>query len=110
MIKVQDAFSVNGNPMFNNHQLYFNTFFWINNRLVPSSWIIMRLIERLRRGSAFIHSSYSIDPPERTYLRYQKLRNTHLKKGNIPYTSEQAAAIPKVNYSITFNLSEFANF
>jgi hypothetical protein len=37
------------------------------------------------------------------------MRNAHLKNGSIPYTSEQAASMVKVNYSITFDLSEFAH-
>jgi hypothetical protein len=40
MLKIADEFSVNGDPLLHSNRLYFNTFFWINKHLVPSSWIL----------------------------------------------------------------------
>ena len=39
MLKMYENFSVGGDNTFAVEQLYFNTFYWINSKLVPSSYI-----------------------------------------------------------------------
>jgi hypothetical protein len=44
MLKIYDTFSVEGDGLFGSEDVYFNTFFWINNKLVPSSYILENVI------------------------------------------------------------------
>jgi hypothetical protein len=45
MLRLAREFSVNGDTDFMSHSVYFNTFYWINKKLVPSSYILEQLID-----------------------------------------------------------------
>jgi hypothetical protein len=45
MMKIADEFSIQGDENFFSEAVYFNTFYWINKKLVPSSYILGQLIE-----------------------------------------------------------------
>lgn len=110
MVKLLDYFSVEGHNIFNDRQLYFNTFFWINNRLVPSSWILEKLINTIgfTLDNSVIKSSYTLEEPDKYSIRYQKLANA-VRKNSSAYTNLDAAKKARVSYNITFDLSEFAH-
>ena len=40
MLKIADTFSVKGDENFFSEAVYFNTFYWINKKLIPSSYIL----------------------------------------------------------------------
>jgi hypothetical protein len=49
MLKMSENFSVGGDNTFSVEQIYFNTFYWINSKLVPSSYILDALIKQLSK-------------------------------------------------------------
>ena len=64
MLKMYENFYVGGDNTFSVEQIYFNTFFWINSKLVPSSYILDRLIKQLSGNmDQIINSEYTYHEP-----------------------------------------------
>lgn len=114
MIKIQDAFSVGGDPMFHSKRLYFNTFFWINKHLVPASWILEKIIDGLKKSSEDSGASDAIKSlyhfsTKADKQRYAQLGTLHRSQG-LSYDDAFMAKKVKAHYEISINLSEFFNF
>jgi hypothetical protein len=68
MLKVYEDFSVAEDSDFSTEQMYFNTFFWINKYLVPSSTILEGLIKQLsEKDGQMINTKYIIYEPNRKF-------------------------------------------
>ena len=108
MIKMAEEFAVKQEgSIFSNQQLYFNTFFWINKYLVPSSWIIDKLILALdkKNQNKIVDANYEfIKDQAHSPYRWQVMRS---KKNASSYSSQFMAKLVKANYDITIDLSEF---
>ena len=64
MLKMYENFSVGGDNTFAVEQIYFNTFFWVHSKLVPSSYILDRLIKQLNsKTEQIINSEYTYYEP-----------------------------------------------
>lgn len=115
MLKIVDEFSVSGDPLLHSKKLYFNTFFWINRHLVPSSWILEQLINEMKRLSKSaqgktIQSSYSfLRSDHDSKMRFQKTGLKYQKSGLAPGNLLSAASKVRVNYQITIDLTHFVN-
>ena len=73
MLKIYENFSVAGDADFSTQQIYFNTFFWINEYLVPSSFILTELIKQLtKKKGDMIQTKYTILHPDRNYSLQKK--------------------------------------
>lgn len=72
MLKMTESFSVAGDKNFSEESVYFNTFYWINSKLVPSSYILEQLINQLsKKANGIITTTYSLSEPDGSYT-YQK--------------------------------------
>lgn len=101
ILKISDTFAANS-KFFAKERIYYNTFFIINRRFVPSSRILQTLINKLRKtqNSEAISSSYtfSLSLAEKGYAYpYQKQSNLSA----LDYANKS-----KINYSIKLNLDE----
>lgn len=86
---------------FTKEDVYFNTFYWINNKLVPSSYILEQLIAQLKRiaEGEKITATYSLSKPVDWYS-FKKLPRL------AGHTSMfEAADKLKMSYEITIDLS-----
>ena len=102
MLKMYEGFSVAGDEQFSLHQVYFNTFFWINKHLVPSSVILDGLIKQLRqKNSSMIETKYTIYEPKREFS-LQKEPNL-LKKSSMSAMAKKL----KLEYDIEIELPKF---
>lgn len=100
MLKMYENFSVGGDNTFAVEQLYFNTFYWINSKLVPSSYILGQLINQLdNKQESIIKSEYTLSQPVSGYS-FQK-KPLEIKSGSML----KAAKKIKVSYDITIDLS-----
>ena len=101
MLKMYENFSVGGDPTFSVEQVYFNTFYWINSKLVPSSVILKQLIEQLEyKAESIIKSEYTIHAPTPG--------DTFQKKPNLAGTNNMfnMARKIRISYDITIDLSK----
>ena len=100
MLKMSETFSVKGDQNFMEESVYFNTFYWINSKLVPSSYILEQLINQLSKGTnGIINTVYSISQPDSSYT-YQKQPQL---AGNTSMFS--AANKLRMSYEIDIDLS-----
>ena len=111
MIKISEEFSVDGDPMFGERDVYFNTFFWINKYLVPASWILEKLIEALdeKNTKKLISANYTFSDPLKNKDRWQ-VQRLRQKYGIYSPMPEKMANFIKANYDITIDLTDFVNF
>lgn len=101
MLKMTELFSVQGDQSFASQAVYFNTFYWINSKLVPSSYILEQLIEQLSsKSSGMISTTYSLSTPDQSYT-YQKQPKL---AGYAPMFS--AANKLRLSYEIDIDLSK----
>lgn len=103
MLKIKDLFSAkdNGANSFLSETVYFNTFFWINKKLVPSSYILNQLIEQFEKNTEKVVSSiYSISEPDRQNS-FQK-SPIFADKLDMLYMANKL----KMHYEITIDLSD----
>lgn len=101
MLKIADTFSVKGDENFFSEAVYFNTFYWINKKLIPSSYILEQLIEQLRnRSDAMFTTVYALTKPVRGFT-YQK-QPKQAGRG----TMFDAANQLRMSYDITIDLSK----
>lgn len=100
MLRMAESFKTN-NGDFMKEDVYFNTFYWINRKLVPSSYILDQLItqlERVEQGQG-ISANYTLSEPVQWFT---------FKK--VPRAAEhtpmfEAANQLKMKYDITIDLS-----
>ena len=101
ILKISDSFAAN-DKFFAKERIYYNTFFLINKRVVPSSRILQSLINKLRQAenADIIKSSYSFSfglaSTEEAYP-YQKQSNLSA----LEYSNKS-----KINYSIKLSLDD----
>lgn len=101
MIKMAQEFSVNGDNDFMSQSVYFNTFYWINKKLVPSSYILEQLINQLRNKTETIISTvYTLSEPMTGYT-LQKLPKLVGRQNMY-----DAADHLRMSYDITIDLSK----
>ena len=100
MMKIADEFSVQGDENFFSEAVYFNTFYWINKKLVPSSYILGQLIEQLRsKTDKVITTAYSLTNPVKGFsLQKQPRQAGH-------GTMFDAANHLRMSYDINIDLS-----
>ena len=111
MLKMADTFSVNGDGVFGDRQLYFNTFFWINKYLVPASVMLERLIKQLSNKNLkkkMFSANYSFSEPVQDHMTYAHLGSRHRESG-LPYSAYNMAQKIKAEYEITIDLTDFVN-
>lgn len=107
ILKVSDQFQANSAP-FLNPNLYFNSFFIVQNRVVPSSAILQTIINQLNsKQDQIIKSSFILKDPSGglvyTGLHYDHHLGTEYVK--------KAANCVTINYKITLDLNQvIANF
>ena len=102
MIRVRGEFSVKKDADFTNRAMYFNTFYWINKHLVPSSYLLEKLIEQLEdNADKIVYGKYSLSNPVYDYQLQKQPRA--LQTDNM-FT---AANKLKMSYDITIDLSKF---
>ena len=103
MLKMYEGFSVAGDTDFSLHQMYFNTFFWINQYLVPSSVILDGLIKQLRKkkGAQMISTKYTLYEPDK--------KQSFQKNPNLVGQSTMSAMAKKLKmeYEIEIELPKF---
>lgn len=103
MLKMYEGFSVAGDTDFSLHQMYFNTFFWINQYLVPSSVILDGLIKQLRKkkGAQMISTKYTLYEPDK--------KQSFQKNPNLIGQSTMSAMAKKLKmeYEIEIELPKF---
>lgn len=101
ILKISEDFSVENSDIFGKQQLYFNTFFVISDRIVPSSYILQQIINELEQNSKeAITSSYYIsssEPDENVWLYTNRIA-----KGNLVDYANKI----KVHWNITLNLNK----
>ena len=100
MLKMYENFSVGGDHTFSVEQVYFNTFYWINSKLVPSSYILEQLIKQLKLNSdEIIKTSYTLHQPDPAYTFQRRPKEA----GISPML--KAAKKTRVSYDIIIDLS-----
>ena len=100
MLKMYENFSVGGDNTFAVEQVYFNTFYWINSKLVPSSYILDQLIKQLdNKQESVIKSEYTLSSPIPGYSLQKK--PLEVESGSML----KAAKKIKVTYDISIDLS-----
>lgn len=114
MLKIADTFQSSGDSFFGDKKVYYNTFFWINKYLVPSSWILEKIIQLVKKISlpnnklSAVSTVYDFKPPKKNRHRWQILGSIHRRKG-LPFDTNFMASYIRVNYKITLDLSSFVN-
>ena len=100
ILKISEKFQSSADSPFGTKQVYYNTFFLIGAKLVPSSAILTAIIEQLRKASdSYIISQYSISGPEGE-PRY----NDTDPQGNKSVSTSSAANKIKMSYKISLKL------
>lgn len=100
MLKMYENFSVGGDHTFSVEQVYFNTFYWINSKLVPSSYILEQLIKQLENHAEdVIKTSYVLHQPDSSYTFQHKPKEADKS------SMLKAAKKVRVSYDITIDLS-----
>ena len=100
MLRMAESFKTNDGD-FTKEDVYFNTFYWINKKLVPSSYILNQLINQLEQvelGQG-ISANYTLSEPV-PWFSFKKL----------PRSAEHTSMIKaenqlKMKYDITIDLS-----
>lgn len=100
MLKIVDFFSVAEDQSFLNETFYFNTFYWINKYLVPSSYILKQVIDSLEsKVEKYVTTSYSLS---------QAVKGTSLQASPnlVGESSQKAANLLSMKYTINIDLSQ----
>ena len=101
MLKMYENFSVGGDHTFSVEQIYFNTFYWINSKLVPSSYILDQLINQLKNHSeGIIKTSYTLHQPESNYTYQKKPKEANNS------SMLKAAKKARITYDISIDLKD----
>ena len=103
MLRMSERFKTKEGD-FTKEDVYFNTFYWINKKLVPSSYILTQIIEQLEGLT---------ENKNVTAEYYLKSRTPGVNLQNIPLMSYrnkstlEAAKYLNMKYEITIDLSNF---
>lgn len=105
ILRIGRNFSVEGHAVFGKEQMYYNTFFFIEGKIVPSS--------RILRG---IKESIQSNLPEAVKTKYELLDATssptleeNYKKAHPGKNLLEAAKKPKVSYTITLDVKKLVS-
>jgi hypothetical protein len=96
--------------MFIDKAVYFNTFFWINKHLVPSSEIIDQLLKSMSPNNFenTVDTTYTLSSTDNDYIFEKRPSLVRDKDGNLVGTSiEEALKKLKLKYEITLDLNRF---
>lgn len=100
MLKISEIFSVLNDMDFLQEKLYFNTFYWINKHLVPSSYILKNIIQQLTNNTeAAITTSYQLSKPT-SDMTFQQNPNL------VGQSVKDAANKLSMRYNIIIDLSK----
>lgn len=108
IIKISDTFSARNNSfgLFTNDQLYFNSFFMIKNKLVPSSAIINAIILSLQEAENnpnIMSFNFISMYPSDNNITWENNRNS---LSSVHYSFNELANLVTVNYEIKISLVE----
>jgi hypothetical protein len=100
MLRMAESFKTNSGD-FTKEDVYFNTFYWINKKLVPSSYILGQLITQLEQvgQGQRISANYTLSEPA-PWFSFKKLPRSAEHTQMI-----EAANQLKMKYDITIDLS-----
>ena len=84
-----------------NQTYWFNSFFIIGKRIIPSSVILNGILTQLQRGGNYITSSYTLKEPSNSSYTFESMRGIAGKEE--AYT---AAHLTDVSYRLKFHLNE----
>jgi hypothetical protein len=88
--------------MFTKEDVYFNTFYWINKKLVPSSYILNQIIEQMEdvKKGKNVSANYFLSTPN-SGISFKKIPAMASRK----HSMLEAASFLKMGYEITIDLS-----
>ena len=104
LLKIVDVFSTQSGP-FQKQGAYYNTFFIIANKIIPSYVIIDSMIDSINNQKSYIDSSYSMQNTNNKNT-WQFNRNNP----NFSLTKENLAAMVKVRYYVRININIDTNY
>ena len=104
ILKISEEFSSGEKTPFGTNQVYYNTFFMIGSKLVPSSAILQAIINKLISQTQTIESTYLISKPTGG-----QVYNDTDPQGNKTASVSSAANAVKISYQIDLNLEDILN-
>lgn len=102
MLRMSERFQTK-EGMFTKEDVYFNTFYWINKKLVPSSYILNQIIEQMEdiKKGKNVSANYSLSTPNQG-ISFKKIPAMASRK----HSMLEAASFLKMGYEITIDLSD----
>lgn len=102
ILRIGRNFSVDGHAVFGEEQTYYNTFFFIEKEIVPSSQILRGIKETIQTGlQKTVKTRYELSDAASSPTFEE-----HYKKAHPGQNLLDAAEKPRVSYSVTLNVAD----
>ena len=102
ILRVGRNFSVEGHSVFGKEDMYYNTFFFIEREIVPSSRILRGIKESIQTNlQDAVKTRYELSNPASSPTFEE-----HYSKAHPGENLLTAASKPKVSYTITLDISK----
>lgn len=107
ILKISDVFESTAMNMFGKKNLYFNTFFIVNNKILPSSVLLEAIIQTFRNSApeTYINSYYQIIAPSESTSTKKWSREDHYSDSDVMNYVSQT----KITYSFDIKLARILN-
>jgi hypothetical protein len=102
ILRIGRNFSVEGHAVFGKEQMYYNTFFFIEGKIVPSSKILRGIRESIQSNlQEAVQTKYELFDAASSPTLEENYKKAHPGKNLL-----EAAKKPKVSYTITLDVKK----